>query len=174
MLFLLASITLFGIVLLGFGKLAGFVLGFKETHNPWLYWWLGVVSTGALAILVSFFTPVNLVCLAAFMMTGCAGLFVVWFKEYRNEMSRHSRTENIVFHVCVFFLALTISCLFSYSTWQNFAYDTDLYHAQTVRWINEYGTVKGLGNLHSRLGFNSLWLALASLFDNGVWDAHSA
>jgi hypothetical protein len=104
MLFLLASITLFGIVLLGFGKLAGFVLGFKETHNPWLYWWLGVVSTGALAILVSFFTPVNLVCLAAFMMTSCAGLFVVWFKEYRNEMSRHSRTENIVFHVCVFFL----------------------------------------------------------------------
>jgi len=35
--------------------------------------------------------------------------------------------------------------------------DVGLYHAQAVRWLEEYGTVAGLGNLHSRLAFNSSW-----------------
>ena len=34
-------------------------------------------------------------------------------------------------------------------------YDTSLYHAQSIRWIEEYGTVVGLGNLHNRFAYNS-------------------
>ncbi len=34
-------------------------------------------------------------------------------------------------------------------------YDTDLYHAQSIRWIEEYGIAPGLGNLHHRLAYNS-------------------
>lgn len=33
--------------------------------------------------------------------------------------------------------------------------DTDWYHAQTIRWIEEYGCVKGVANLFTSLGFNS-------------------
>ncbi len=33
--------------------------------------------------------------------------------------------------------------------------DTDWYHAQTIRWIEEYGSVKGIANLFPSLGFNS-------------------
>jgi hypothetical protein len=55
----------------------------------------------------------------------------------------------------------------------NFDYDTGLYHAQAVRWLNEHGSVFGLGNLHARLGFNSLWLVVAAVVDNGVWDGRS-
>lgn len=43
-------------------------------------------------------------------------------------------------------------------------YDTDLYHAQAIRWIEEYGTVKGLGNLHNRLAYNSAFFCLQALF----------
>ncbi|WP_026523361.1 MULTISPECIES: LIC_10190 family membrane protein [unclassified Butyrivibrio] len=43
-------------------------------------------------------------------------------------------------------------------------YDTDLYHAQAIRWIEEYGVIKGLGNLHLRLGYNSSSFALSALF----------
>ncbi len=42
--------------------------------------------------------------------------------------------------------------------------DTDLYHAQAIRWIEEYGVVKGLGNLHHRLAFNSAFMPLQALF----------
>jgi hypothetical protein len=46
-------------------------------------------------------------------------------------------------------------------------YDTDLYHAQAIRWIEEYGVIKGLGNLHLRLGYNSASFALSALFSMG-------
>jgi hypothetical protein len=45
-----------------------------------------------------------------------------------------------------------------------------LYHANTVRWLNEYGTPPGLASLHGRLGMNSIWLVLSALFDNAYWD----
>jgi len=46
-------------------------------------------------------------------------------------------------------------------------YDTSLYHAQAIRWIEEYGLVKGLGCLHGRLAFNSAFLTLQALFGYG-------
>jgi hypothetical protein len=44
-------------------------------------------------------------------------------------------------------------------------HDTGMYHAQAVKWINEYGTVPGLGNLHYRLAFNSSWFFFSAFFD---------
>lgn len=38
--------------------------------------------------------------------------------------------------------------------------DTNLYHAQTIRWIESYPAVPGLGNLNARLALNSDWLVL--------------
>lgn len=43
--------------------------------------------------------------------------------------------------------------------------DTDLYHIQTVKWIQEYGMVEGLANLYLRLGFYSNWFHLMAIFD---------
>ncbi|QIL77220.1 hypothetical protein G7064_16215 [Hymenobacter sp. HDW8] len=46
-------------------------------------------------------------------------------------------------------------------------FDSGLYHFQTLKWLNEYPTVPGLGNLHGRLAFNSSWFPLLSLFRYG-------
>lgn len=43
-------------------------------------------------------------------------------------------------------------------------YDTYLYHAQAIRWIEEYGVVPGLANLHFRLGYDSALMSLQALF----------
>ncbi|MDE7324497.1 MAG: hypothetical protein K2N73_17625 [Lachnospiraceae bacterium] len=42
--------------------------------------------------------------------------------------------------------------------------DTSLYHAQAVRWYEEYGVVKGLGNLQWHFAYNSSYFAFAALF----------
>jgi hypothetical protein len=42
--------------------------------------------------------------------------------------------------------------------------DTESYHIQSIKWIQEYGTVPGLVNLHERFGFNSSWFISVSLF----------
>lgn len=43
-------------------------------------------------------------------------------------------------------------------------YDTALYHGQSIRWIEEYGIVPGLGNLHNRFAYNSSIFCLQALF----------
>ncbi|MCX4340466.1 MAG: hypothetical protein OSJ72_12580 [Lachnospiraceae bacterium] len=55
--------------------------------------------------------------------------------------------------------------LFAYGTSHGIPhYDTALYHAQSIRWIEEYGVVKGLGNLHCRLAYNSSSFVLSALY----------
>lgn len=51
--------------------------------------------------------------------------------------------------------------------------DTDLYHAQSIRWIEEYGVVKGLGNLHFRFAYNSALFALSALYSMRFLLGHS-
>jgi len=53
--------------------------------------------------------------------------------------------------------------------------DSTLYHAQTIRWIHQFAVVPGLGNLHSRLAFNSHADLLTAFFSPasqpGSWPA---
>jgi len=43
-------------------------------------------------------------------------------------------------------------------------YDTGLYHAQAIRWIESFRVVPGLGNLMFRLAINSAWMLPSALF----------
>ena len=43
--------------------------------------------------------------------------------------------------------------------------DTESYHIQSIKWIQEYGSVPGLVNLHERFGFNSSWFSSIALFN---------
>ena len=63
------------------------------------------------------------------------------------------------------FIILFLFLLFAYGTSRGMIhYDTSLYHAQSIRWLEEYGVVKGLGNLHCRLAYNSSSFALSALY----------
>ena len=42
--------------------------------------------------------------------------------------------------------------------------DTGIYHAQMIRWYEEYGIVPGLANLQQHFGYNSAYLAYAAMF----------
>ncbi len=63
------------------------------------------------------------------------------------------------------FLYLAVFLLMAYGTSHGFMhYDSDLYHAQAIRWIEEYGVVKGLGNLHVRFAYNSAAFPVSALY----------
>lgn len=62
-------------------------------------------------------------------------------------------------------VVLLLFFLFAYGTSTGMIhYDTSLYHAQSIRWIEEFGVVPGLGNLHSRLAYNSASFCLSALY----------
>ena len=73
----------------------------------------------------------------------------------RNKEGKRGRILTVIF----------LFLLFAYGTSRGIIhYDTGLYHAQSIRWIEEYGVVKGLGNLHCRLAYNSASFALSALY----------
>jgi hypothetical protein len=190
MLFLLIMSALALLLLAGFGSLFGRLAGFAP-HNPWLFVWLGIFAAGTLAMLASLFVPLNIAALIVFAALGVLGL-PSWYRAYMRSVGLSgdfrlramsvstgkaaalpNRAERAVFGCTAFLFFLGLVCLFAYSSYKG-AYDTDLYHAQVIRWYNEYGTAPGVGNLHARLAFNSLWHTLAALFDNGIGDDRSA
>ena len=173
MLFLFVSVIVFGLCLCGAGCLFGRLLGYSSPRNPWVFFWLGFSGVSALSMLVSLFVPINLLCLVIFLVLGAAG-FPIFYGECKKATTQFDSSEKKIFILIAFLSVFVITCLSAYSSWSNWAYDTDLYHVQVIRWYNEYGTPPGLGNLHTRLALNSSWLSLAALFDNGIWDARSA
>ena len=79
----------------------------------------------------------------------------VWNNIWGKQAGKRGKMFGILF---LFFL-------FAYGTSRGIIhYDTGLYHAQSIRWIEEYGVVKGLGNLHCRLAYNSASFALSALY----------
>ncbi|MDR1232592.1 MAG: hypothetical protein LBK61_14470 [Spirochaetaceae bacterium] len=176
MIFLLVSLLIFGLSLTGAGCFAGRLFGFRSARNPWIYWWFGFLTVSTLAMFSSLFFPVNTISLMVFFVIGIAGLPLL-LREYKRSIEREasereSKTLITIFVYCAVAFLFGIACLLSVTELMG-AYDTALYHAQTVRWMNEYVTPPGLGNVHTRLAFNSSWLSFGALLDNGPWDNRS-
>jgi hypothetical protein len=168
MLFTVTSVFFFVCLLAGWGGLCVRYLRF-ETDNPWLYPFLGMFAAGTLFTAVSLYWPLNGMALAVFILVGLVGL-PGWARTFRKWHSAYSLEARAVFWAIVFGATVVLAARCAYTEWPGFAYDTDLYHANTVRWLNEYGTPPGLASLHGRLGMNSIWLVLSALFDNVYWD----
>lgn len=63
----------------------------------------------------------------------------------------------------LFFVIILL--LFAYGGSRGYLhFDSGLYHAQAIRWIEEYGVVPGLANLHCRLAYNSSAFVLTALY----------
>ncbi len=84
------------------------------------------------------------------------------FSVKKNFSGGDGSRQSSILGLCV---VLDLFLIFAYGTSRGMIhYDTGLYHAQSIRWIEEYGAVKGLGNLHCRLAYNSSSFALSALY----------
>lgn len=93
-----------------------------------------------------------------FICIGC-----VWI--FRKEFLERFHTLRLTVTPAKAGVIVFLFLLFAYGTSTGIIhYDTGLYHAQSIRWIEEYGVVPGLGNLHSRLAYNSASFCLSALY----------
>lgn len=84
---------------------------------------------------------------------------------YRTELTANFRTNCLRLSPVKAIAIIFLFFLFAYGTCTGLIhYDTGLYHAQSIRWIEEYGIVPGLGNFHSRLAYNSAAFCLSALY----------
>lgn len=127
----------------------------------------GILMTGLViaTVYAQFFSLFSGVGLSAnvLLAAGCVGIGIFerktllqWICSCRDYIKRHPG-------VCG--LGILLFFFMAYGTSRGIIhYDTGLYHAQSIRWIEEYGVVKGLGNLHCRLAYNSASFALTALY----------
>lgn len=103
---------------------------------------------------VGFMANVVLVCICGFGI-------LVFKKEIKEDLHSFRLTVSPARLIAVTVVLL----VFAYGASTGIIhYDTGLYHAQSIRWIEEYGVVPGLGNLHSRLAYNSASFCLSALY----------
>lgn len=150
--------------LLGFAAMEGIgkATGTEGWRSPESYILAGLLCLTVYAQLYSLFGGVGGgatlllggVCLL--ILALLRGRILSWLLFLRGEIRK-----RYLLCVLMLFLALLLIYITAGRTWH---YDTDLYHAQTIRWIEDYGAVKGLGNLHNRFAYNSAFFCLQALF----------
>ena len=135
----------------------------------------GVACATVYAQLFSLFAPVGL---AANLLLLVICFCIFW--HYRRQMldrilarlgfegpgrARGSLPDGSLFSRRIWLFYILIILVIAYGTSHGIMhYDTGLYHAQSIRFIEEYGVIRGLANLHSRLGYNSAFFAFSALY----------
>ncbi len=120
----------------------------------------GFMAATVYAQVFSLFTGVGLVAniiLVLFSVLIFAGLLKGKGNNIRSSLSNVFSIKTLILIVVILIMAYGASRGY-------FHYDSDLYHGQSIRWIEEYGVVKGLGLLHGRLAYNSSSFAVQALY----------
>ena len=126
--------------------------------------WMGLAVSVALHEIWSLFLPITS---STTVFAFCAGL--LGLLANRSAILGRLRTAlqstpglNLLAIAIILFIAMR-----SAGPCEN--YDTGLYGASAVRWVQTYPAVPGLANLHGRLGFNSSVFLIIAALDQGIW-----
>ncbi|WP_439648419.1 LIC_10190 family membrane protein [Algibacter mikhailovii] len=125
---------------------------------------LGLFALAIITTLTSFFIRINLeYYIAILFINGVTTLLYLtpiklWFKE------AFLTFKELKVHHKFLFLCIAIITLAKSAT-KPYLVDNETYYIQTIKWINEYGFVKGLANTHMFLAQNSAWHILQAAFN---------
>lgn len=143
--------------LIGIGTL-GFI---KNIKFSWIWYFIsGMVVITVYVEIFSIFAKIGacahilLLAIAVFIGVTRRGKIKELFNEYLSVVCSWEG-----FFYCCFLIFI------AYFTSRGiFHTDTNIYHAQSIRLYEEYGMLKGAGNLQLHLAYNSSYLAFASIF----------
>jgi len=126
-------------------------------------YFLGFAVISVFSSYFSVFVPLNYTSLVVVCITAFTTL--IYFRSNLKSKAKvlfvSLNTLRLIDLAFLFFIILFIAINSSYGIQIP---DTGLYHAQSVRWIREFAVVPGLGNLHGRFAFNSMFLTISSIF----------
>lgn len=112
--------------------------------------WLGFVFCILFFSIYHIFFPINAFASIIFYIPGIIYFFIKYSKNlYAFAKSIGSFKVSIILLTLLAASAIAIQPPMNLDTW--------LYHLHSIKWVNEYPIIKGLGNLHGRLGFNQLF-----------------
>lgn len=142
----------------------------KVMGRPDIYLMTGIIFLNVYAQLFSLLYKVaGIACTilgAAGIVVFCVALYQRFYRK--KEIRLFPGCED--FHMAPWRIAAVVFCFVLTLLWTTQSpgqYDTGLYHAQAIHWVEDYGVAPGLGNLHMRLAYNSAFMPLQALFSLG-------
>lgn len=161
---LVSWIIIFGIsIILGYG----FIYFIYKSSRSWLeqidiYTVSGLMILNVYAEIFSLLYKVGAKACLGLAVLGIA-LLLYYYVAKRVEFRKKTKENKI--SVYQFLIAtIIVIAVMTWTVGYPQHYDTSLYHYQAIKWIEEYGVVPGLGNLHNRFAYNSAFMALQALF----------
>lgn len=133
----------------------------SKTSSTDLYIAIGLCFLTVYAQVFSLFYKVGI--LACLVLGIITLLFLLYDLKQGLMKALKLRKDGINAIILVLLFWGTLATIY-YTSLSPEHYDTALYHAQAIRWVEEYGVVKGLGNLHFRFAYNSAFIPLQALF----------
>jgi len=121
---------------------------------------LGLITT--LAGFLSLFISLSWLANLAFLL-GAAAILVFTRKPLARTFRAYIEQLRSIHPLAWLCFAAIFLFVLAKTADQPLNYDTGLYHAQAIRWIEEYPVVPGLGNLFRNLAYNSSWFLPSAL-----------
>ena len=157
-------ILIYWCILFFFASLSGIAFqncfGFtkKNTAFTLLY---GVIYQTLFLSLCAFFYAINfeIFILNSLIQFLFLYLYSKEFIEFLTSISKLFSKRNL----CIFALFCSLTALKSAQL--STLFDNESYYIQTIKWLNEYGFVKGVANVHPFLGQFSFWHVMQSGFN---------
>lgn len=167
MLFILIYWVVLSVSFWGWGRMLGSYFGSASVRQDFSetgYFFMGISVVGLLASVLWIFMPLNHMVGGFFVGAGFG--YAIACLPVSPEIN--FRNPWFAFSSFCFLLALLQK-----SAAPTSFYDCGLYYTQTLRWVQQYAVVPGLGNLHIRFGNASAWHILSALLDiNGPLGPH--
>lgn len=124
---------------------------------------LGMVATAITASILSLIMPLGALANALILLIAIACIALQRKNARAIRAQCRSEINSVPRLLAVLFLGFIIVFAFL-SAQPPSHYDEGLYYGTTIKWMEEYGTVKGIANVNTRIGFNSTWMLLNALF----------
>ncbi len=173
---LLTVLGLTAIVLMGWGNLTWRLLSVEQPSRPSvLTVWLGFCIVVVFLEFIHLFVPIDWKVSCSVAIIGFVGQRLkpkTTFGNSRESVGLITMTLSVIRQYPLRTLLGTIVivawCLRAMET--PTMYDSGLYHFGSIRWLNEYPIIPGLGNLHWRLALNQSYFGfLAALNFSPSW-----
>ncbi len=125
---------------------------------------IGLGMMSLIALFLSIFISIGLAAHCAVVLPAVITIFIrrrFVLDEIKKQFLIF-KNYNALTIIMIAFFALIL--LLETSLFYPGSFDTALYHAQAIRWIEHYPAVPGLGNFNMQMGYNSAWFISQALF----------
>lgn len=162
----LSTWLVLGLILTGLGLILRRCWGLRiqAADQVLTSFWLGWAALLLLLQLWHLYFKVDWRALVIVVIIGLTGLIWNW-RDVGNLIIEKFRGKIGLF----FLVMITAIWIATHAILNPMLDDSSLYHLQAVRWATSYPIVPGLGNLHSRLAFNSSYFLYVAMLEGGPW-----